>query len=610
MTKVQRFDLDLLRALAVIAVLFYHFKLYFPAGFIGVDIFFVLSGYLMAEAFKSTDSIFSFYERRFRRILPAMFFVLIIFYVASPILFLPFETKIFSDSVLGSVLLSPNIAFWRDNDYFSELAFTPFLHYWSLGVELQYYIVFPFMVLLLRRKIILIAVLLFVSLIVSVWMSSHSSKTAFFMLPTRIWEFLSGYVAWWVCNNKNIMPIILKKTIISKIAFMLLVGACFLPIPTAHYPGFYAIIPVLLSVIVIVFGMGIGERISLLVKSPIEFLAKISYSIYLIHFPLYFVFVYFPFNQQEEISLVVKLILILFTIILSYLSFKFVEMPFRNRSQISLKKFKKYMLGFVIILIGLFIVFKFCNYFINFYDDLDRPIINAMMDRGAWRCTKLQKLKEYGEDSCFLRKSEAPDKVFYLVGDSHIDALKEAFVETSRQHNVSIRLNRNRCYLGTLECGFDSIQQQIRKYQITDLVFHGYSYEYFDYENLNRIVDFALKKSIRIHMIGPVPVYEEKVPYALYMQRYYNKQLIKQLVLGDFQQSIASEYKKFKKDNEGRTGLYFYEPETLLCTPICQLGDGSSVYYFDSHHLTISGARKLNSLFYSILSHSTVSSTH
>ena len=123
-------DIELLRGLAVILVVLYHLKIdLFRSGFIGVDIFFVISGYLMAAAFYNGSTTYDFYMRRARRVLPAALVVMIAVFLAGPLFFLPFESEKLSYALIGALLLVPNVTSWQKNDYFADLDFSPTLHY-------------------------------------------------------------------------------------------------------------------------------------------------------------------------------------------------------------------------------------------------------------------------------------------------------------------------------------------------------------------------------------------------------------------------------------------------------------------------------------------------
>ena len=212
-----RAEIDGLRALAVLPVIFFHagFSL-FEGGFVGVDIFFVISGYLItsiiiSEIVEERFTILNFYERRARRILPALFFVMAVCVPFAWFWLAPNDLKSFGGSLIATSTFSSNIFFWLDSNYFGLAAeLKPLLHTWSLAVEEQFYILFPLFLLMtwkLGRKILIaLLFLLFVlSLFLADWASIHQPAFNFFLLPTRGWELLIGaFIAFYLSYFKTL----------------------------------------------------------------------------------------------------------------------------------------------------------------------------------------------------------------------------------------------------------------------------------------------------------------------------------------------------------------------------------------------------------------------
>jgi peptidoglycan/LPS O-acetylase OafA/YrhL len=599
-----RGDVEALRGIAVILVVLFHLKINAVAsGFIGVDIFFVISGYLMAVAFNNPGlSILEFYERRARRVLPAALIIMLLFFLFSPLFFLPFEAQKIAEPFWGLLAFAPNLIFWKIDDYFSALNFTPTLHYWSLGVELQYYIVFPILVYFFRKNIIWFAVLGTLSLLLCIYVTPLMSKTAFFMLPTRLWEFLLGFAAYQL-NMHLISKQLFKprfNTVTVSIATTLLLLYALYPIPQNQFPGFYAIPAALLSFLIISIGVPDDILKTLPGMNALRWIGKLSYSIYLVHYLVIFVFLYGPFSEWRELDLKDSVLILIITLALSVLSHRYIEVPFRNRKSLSLKWFLASIFGLYAVSIGAIITYQNLNYFTNLYPKHEQHIFNAMHDVGNSRCSKIQKLLEFRESSCYLYEAKAPSKVVYLVGDSQMDALKEAFVASAKQHNVTVRLNRNRCFLGEGQCSTSEIVNQIQKYKITDVALHGWAYDKFNYENLELLVEQVKTVGVRIHFIGPVPTFDKSIPLALYKETLSNTQLVSRKSKEEHQQGIAEKYVKFVAKNKEEEGVFFYWPDDYFCTPECQLGGDSGVYYYDDHHPTMTGAMLIKPIFDSI----------
>ena len=200
-----RKDIDGLRAIAVVAVILFHARFWpFSGGFVGVDVFFVISGFLITSIIKKEFdrrefSIAKFYERRIRRIFPALFFLLLGITPAALLVLLPVETLRFGQSLVATALFAANIYFWRDSGYFSaDQERNPLLHTWSLAVEEQFYIFFPLFLWLLlklarpRLATAGLAIALLLSLALAQWQLPARPDAVFYLLPTRAWELALG----------------------------------------------------------------------------------------------------------------------------------------------------------------------------------------------------------------------------------------------------------------------------------------------------------------------------------------------------------------------------------------------------------------------------------
>lgn len=198
-------DIDGLRALAVVPVVLYHAGAsWMPGGFVGVDIFFVISGYLISsiilrEMSEGRFSFLRFYERRLRRIIPALVVMLIVSVAVFQVLALPDQAQDTAESGLAALLSVSNFWFWRHSGYFAPAAeFMPLLHTWSLGVEEQFYLIFPVALLLLSRIPLpmkwLIAGGTVIAFGVGLWLSLNKPSVAYYLLPSRAWELAIGAV--------------------------------------------------------------------------------------------------------------------------------------------------------------------------------------------------------------------------------------------------------------------------------------------------------------------------------------------------------------------------------------------------------------------------------
>jgi peptidoglycan/LPS O-acetylase OafA/YrhL len=337
-----RSDLDGLRAIAVLAVIVYHLspKL-LPGGYLGVDIFFVLSGYLITniiwrEALLREFSIARFYERRVRRIMPALLFLLMVVSVCSLVLLLPIDLIGYAKSVFATLGFVANIYFWRNTDYFSRLAEEkPLLHIWSLGVEEQFYILFPLLVILCvrwRRSALLpiTAVLVMLSLLANTYALYRGAFwPAFYLLPTRAWEI--GVGALLALAPPLRAPAHWLRQMLAMLAVILLIAGLYFDgfslgqqFPVAIWAVFGAALAIHLGSI---GGSWLTRSLSM---TALVWIGLISYSLYLWHWPiLVFARYYFVRSILSPLELAPALALMF---ALAILSWRYIERPFRDRS--------------------------------------------------------------------------------------------------------------------------------------------------------------------------------------------------------------------------------------------------------------------------------------
>lgn len=329
-------EIDGLRSLAILPVLLFHAGVPgFDGGFVGVDIFFVISGFLItgiiAEELEAKRfSILTFYERRARRILPALAFFSLLTLVAAWIFLLPSFFEDFSQSLVAVGTFTSNIYFWKNSGYFENTALLrPLLHTWSLAVEEQFYIVMPIAMWLLhryaRRYLFWgLAIAAALSLALSIYATGVAPTANFFLLPTRAWELLLGSLL--AISGAHGLPRRLNS--IAAIIGVVLIGiAVFGYTEATPFPGLTALPPCLGAFLIILTGRQtpVGAVLS---TRPIVFIGKISYSLYLAHWP---VTVFIRYVTLEEPTALHCLVIILASFALAIFSWWFVERPFRTR---------------------------------------------------------------------------------------------------------------------------------------------------------------------------------------------------------------------------------------------------------------------------------------
>jgi peptidoglycan/LPS O-acetylase OafA/YrhL len=334
-----RSDIDGLRAVSVLSVLMFHLDVEFAkGGFVGVDVFFVISGYLISgrvcqELASGSFSFIDFYERRARRILPAYFAVSSLAAAIAFLGFLPSRFVDFSRSLVASSLFSSNIFFWQQTDYFGPAADTqPLIHYWSLGVEEQFYLFFPILAVLLwkRGRSFFGAVLLLVtalSLASAQWMLAISPSAAFYMIPFRAWElFVGSLIAFFVFKvPKSEM----SGAAASASGLMLIAGSVLSFSPATPFPGLAALVPCAGAALVIWGGQLQNVVARLIGREPLNYFGRISYSLYLVHWPvIVFANQFFPELARFPKSLAI----VVFSLFLAAFFYHFVETPTRKRT--------------------------------------------------------------------------------------------------------------------------------------------------------------------------------------------------------------------------------------------------------------------------------------
>ena len=348
-------DIDGLRAVAILGVLLFHIgNRHFSGGFVGVDVFFVISGFLITGIIKreiestGTFSVKNFYARRIRRLFPAMFIVLFVTALFATLVFSPTHLSRIGGALASAIGSVSNIYFWLETDYFDVSAkLKPLLHTWSLGVEEQFYFLWPFLLFLLMKikrswlpPIFLLIAGVF-SLYLNVvfgdgqvtWITHHAptfakwiedgKATIFFLLPFRVFEFAIGALAVWLIHYKT-------RRWVYDILFLsglLLIGYAMLTYTDKLlFPSFYGLIPTLGAAFIIYSGHTSRFRILLTNKLAVG-IGLISYSLYLIHWPI----IVFWNYLNEGISRNAAIGIITASVVLAVLSYRYVEQPFRKR---------------------------------------------------------------------------------------------------------------------------------------------------------------------------------------------------------------------------------------------------------------------------------------
>ncbi|HEY1614453.1 MAG TPA: acyltransferase family protein [Rhizomicrobium sp.] len=331
-------EIDGLRALAVLAVVFFHYRVpFFGGGFVGVDVFFVISGYLItslvaADMDGAGFSFLHFYERRVRRIFPALFAMLLLVTAGAFLLLFPVDLVNYAHSLLATALFGANVEFWREAGYFDAAANQkPLLHLWSIGVEEQFYLVFPAILVLAggrsrARRLAIVAALFVGSFALAVWGVWADPVATFYLLPARAWELMLGALL-----ALGVVPMVRSRWVGEALAMcglVLIVISAVTFRTDWPFPGPLALAPCVGTALVIL-GADPGRNWAgrALSWRPVVFVGLVSYSLYLWHWPL---FVFATYVELHEPGAIASVGLMAVSFVLAVLSWRFVEQPLRR----------------------------------------------------------------------------------------------------------------------------------------------------------------------------------------------------------------------------------------------------------------------------------------
>ena len=639
-------EIDGLRAISVIAVILYHADLtfkgipIFAGGFIGVDIFLVISGYLITSLIlkeinlKKDFSFINFYERRARRILPALFGVIIFSLPFAWMYLLPIEFKSFSKSIIYTIFFGSNFYFhFTGLEYGAPSSFLkPFLHTWSLAIEEQFYIIFPIIIFLtfkfFKKNLIKILIALFIiSLIFAEWGSKSYPSSTFYFLHSRAWEVLAGSLLAYYGNKKRKIFYNAYEKFLPAVGIVLIIFSFLFYKDDMFHPSIMTVIPVT-GVALIIWFAGKKDYISKILSTKFFVsIGLISYSLYLYHYPL---FSFARISGLVSGDVFKKIILALFIIFFSISSYFLIERPFRKKGLISKKKLVGSILVFLIII---------CSF--NFL---------AIKQEGFKSRVPEILQKEIRKTNTIFNTSGKNGTVV-LIGDSHAGTLEYNLNKNLKQRGYKLERFFTDFYINGFNLvnrktnenkkEFPIINRNIKTYLAQNkeliLVFHHRSTvklleTYFDnkeggienryqknrdweeyIEPINKkttsksqrkkFIEKAFVKDIEeIHSMGhkiiiiyPVPEVGFDVPRKIYNEIVVKKQ--KEIEL------FSTSYDVFKERNEETfklfdsiklKNIYRIYPHTHLCNKIiknrCVVNSQKDILYWDDDHLSLKGS--------------------
>lgn len=642
-----RKEIDGLRAIAVLPVIFFHGGFsWFSGGYIGVDIFFVISGYLITsiildERIRDKFSITNFYERRARRILPALSVVLLSTTIAAFILMPADLLKLYSQSLASVATFSSNVFFYLTSGYFSTASDEkPLLHTWSLAVEEQYYIFFPIMIALLwfigkKRLISLLTVLSVISLLFSQYLSEIRAIDAnFYLIFSRAWElFFGSLIAFANLHTLSIRG--WKREAIGFFGLSLIFYSIVFFDKQTPFPGFYALIPVLGTCAIIVFSdynTLVGRFLS---NKLFVAIGLISYSLYLWHQPL---FAFLRLKTIGEPRPMFFMVAIALTFVLSFLSYKYVERPFRNKSVIPRGSIFRYSVASIALFLSIGLSGHLYNGFenrfeYNMYAETIEfsPKRKECHTKGSNYLKPDKACKYFGDnitwasfgDSHTVEPAFALAKLLEQDGAGLVQlsfsACTPALLFNSKQPGCSNWIKEALEYLENT----DSIENVLLGFRYSEFLYGDQRDSYPELPNrvpdinftdsyrssitedpreiywlsFNEIITRLIKSGKTVYLLYPIPELPVHISKAVStFTVFHHKALI------DLEKTTTSDYYFARNDfivNKldalayGKN-IHAIKPFEILCdSKYCPAVSNGKALYFDADHLSITGAAKL-----------------
>jgi len=619
-------DIDGLRALAVIGVVIYHYSpTLLPGGLTGVDVFFVISGYLISGLIlrniaSGTFSFAEFYQRRVRRIFPALILVVLSVWVAGWFALLPPDYAALGTDVAAAAGFVSNFMFWHEAGYFDTAAeLKPLLHLWSLGVEEQFYIVWPTILILLSRTKRPMTLVLIAAGLASFGWSLYETFTdptaAFYSPATRFWELLLGSVLAYLQESSARRGVsALRLTPMSAglagcLGVGLIVAGMLLIDDRSPFPGYWALLPTVGTFLVIAAGPTSWINARFLQLRPVVFVGLISYPLYLWHWPL-LSFARIVEGQQPSLSL--RLILVVASVGLAWLTYVFLERPIRFGAP---SRVKIYALSAAMAAIGCIGVTTIA------LDGFDYRLPDDIRNLAATPGPDVK--KDWRRDSCFLELSEtranfrpscieSKRPLLFLWGDSVAAALYPGFRGAQRRYSFGMgELTTAGCppivsYVSPVrpDCkdNNDFALSLIAKYKPDIVVLHaawaGYNDKDFNLDNLKITIDDLRKLGVpRIVIIGPPLEWIEPGLPKLFAQYFKEHERLLPSYTTEYLYRYAARIDANLRRKAAAWGVQYISVWNSMCTvdgcPTRAGPSGRVPFAWDPLHLTIDGSKML-----------------
>lgn len=589
-SRSKRPDIQYLRAIAVLLVVLYHAGFdSFRNGFLGVDIFFVVSGYLMATLYSNVAT-GEFFLKRIRRLAPSFGFVSLTALLISFGYVTPFQFKEISKEIILGITGTSNLYFWNQDTYFAPGAFRPFLHLWTLSLELQFYLIFPLISRFSKGKKWPWITLLAISFGLSQLILYKSPKTSFFLLPTRLWEFAFGVLAASLTQtlistgrrNRRILVILSFVGIATP--FLLRINPDSTSGLTGH-PGISALLVTVSTALLLSLRINLGNNVSVLSRLLLS-VGNSSYAIYLIHYPLFVAINYAPFQPSRTHidNLTLKLLVVLCAVILGILLTNKFEKAILTR-KLNAKTISVAAAVLVVICLGLIPINK------SIAPTTIQNISQSVQDRGVYRCGKAFRILNPISNVCEIFHSlESKASRVLLLGNSHADAIKAEMVNVARAEKFNLYFWANNNPFTNSNQELAMISNEVENFEIDVVVLHS-SYSYPKRWEIEELIRLTEKLGTKFYMIESVPTYLESVP-ILEFRKFQGEEVTFTKLVNPESMRLVENYSEI----DSRRFKYILSHQAF-CKVECIWGTTQGkLYYFDSNHLTLTGAKRLNSV--------------
>ena len=624
MKNIRRKDIDVLRAFAVLPVIIYHFnQSLFPLGYLGVDIFFVISGYLISKIIlknfsNKTFSFYDFYTRRIKRILPAFLTVITFSLIASLLIFFTSDIKIFLKSLISSLFFIPNFFFWITGGYFGQNdELKPLLHLWSLGIEGQFYLFCPILFyifykikLSIKNISFFIFLISLISFLLNVFFIYKGHRDSlFFLFPFRIWEFGLGILVA-LANKESIKYIFFEK-------FRTLVGISLIIV---NYFLTFNFIPdstlICIGCALLLFKQNSSNYIfnKIFNFNILIFTGLISYSLYLWHWPIAAFLKYISVDKLSNMHIILGVCL---TFILSFYSWKYIERPFATHKTKSNRILKNILISHVL-LVSISLVILSTK---NFPSKHNSYLNNIASEIGStYRCSFLN-YNFYGDSfGCLMSNKVKKDYKVVVYGNSHAAMYGWAINKKINENNSqALLLHLNHCLplidknssSGCLRKAKNYFEAIIEDKKIKTVVI-GLTWStkvkidekdnlLVDNDFIQRnksliyLIDKLEKNNKEVYLIGPLetPNFD---PYSQVRKLAFKK--VDKINLSMPKENFLVKYSKSINLFSEKMGNNFLRPDKILCDKkSCLFGDDKSFFFSDRSHLSKSGSLKMLELF-------------